>query len=176
MRKVFSILAALVVFSLSVTAQSTFKKSDILAEGTVSYVTKSSEATWSVAPSVGYMLTSKFAVGAMGTFGEIDSKNETVANFAVFGRCYFFDLGRNFKFYSQLNVGQNSSKDSSGRVTSFATSLGMGVNYFLSKNIALSANLCELASYNSRNSNLSLGFSGVNNPLSQATFGILVRL
>jgi len=164
MKKVFSILAALAVFSLSVTAQSTFTKGNKIVEGTVSYSDTTGKAsTFLVAPSIGYMVTDKVAVGVTGEF----TKN--VTNFGAYGRCYFLNIGKSLKVFSQLNVGRSSDR--------FATDLGLGANYFVTEKLALSASLANLASYNTGDgvSNFSVGFTGVNNPLSATKFGVLYK-
>ena len=168
MKKAFSILAALAVFSLSVTAQSTFKKDDKLVEGTVSYSKSTgSDAEYSIAPSLGYMVTDKVAVGVTGEF--VKTTSGEVNNFGIFGRCYFLNVGKSLKVFSQLNAGRSYDR--------FATDLGLGANYFVTKNLALSASLAQLVSYNTGDgvSNFSVGFTGVNNPISAAKFGVLYR-
>ena len=54
----------------------------------------------------------------------------------------------------------------------------MGANYFVSKKVALTAQLVDLASYTSEEgtSTFTIGFTGVKNPISMGTFGILVKL
>ena len=164
MKKVFTILAALCVFSLSVTAQSNFSKSDKLVEGTVSYsVSTDSKGQYAIAPSIGYMVTSKVAVGVTGEF------TNSVTNFGAYGRCYFLTVGKNLDVYSQLNVGRVSDR--------FSTDLGLGANYFVTKKLALSAGLSRLISYNTGDgvSNFSIGFSGIDNPIAATKFGLLYR-
>jgi len=168
MRKVFSILAALVVFSLSVTAQSALKKGDKIVEGTVSYSKSTgSDAEYSIAPSIGEFVTDKVAVGVTGEF--VKTNSGEVNNFGVFGRCYFLNVGKSLKVFSQLNVGRSFDR--------FATDLGLGANYFVTKNLALSANLAQLVFYNVGDgvSNFGIGFTGVNNPISAAKFGVLYK-
>lgn len=161
MKKVFSILA-LAVFSLTATAQS---KGEKLVEGTVSYSKSTgSDAVYSVAPSVGYMVTDKVAVGATGEF-----TTGKFTDFGAFGRCYFLTVGKSLKVFSQLNVGRVSDK--------FQTDLVLGANYFVSKKLAVTANLTQLASFNTSNgvSNFSVGITGVNNPFAATGFGVLYK-
>jgi len=164
MKKVFSILAALVVFSLSVSAQSNLSKSDKLVEGTVSYSTSTgTKGQYAIAPSIGYMVTNKVAVGLTGEF------TNSVTNFGAYGRCYFMNVGKNLNVFSQLNVGRVSDR--------FSTDLGLGANYFVSKKLALSAGLSQLISYNTGDgvSNFSIGFNGIDNPIAATKFGLLYR-
>lgn len=57
----------------------------------------------------------------------------------------------------------------------FNANLGLGVNYFVTKDLALSANLANLAGYNFETESFNVGFDGVNNPLTEAKFGVLYK-
>lgn len=57
----------------------------------------------------------------------------------------------------------------------FNANLGLGVNYFVTKNLALSANLANLASYNFETESFNVGFSGVENPFNTTRFGVLYK-
>lgn len=160
----------------TVNAQSTFKKADKIVEGTVSYAKSTDiKATWSLNPTVGYFVTDKVAVGLSGQFGE-DAGTKTT-NVGVFGRCYFLSLCKNTLVYSQLNASTNATNVSGNKSTSFTSDLGLGANYFVNKNLALTIGLANLISYQSidSKSTFSVGFTGINNPLSAAKFGLLYR-
>lgn len=180
MRKQFklTILASLLsVLSLNtVNAQSAFKKSDKIVEGTVSYTkTTDVDAVWSLNPTVGYFLTDKIAVGLSGQLGG-DGKT-TTTNVGVFGRYYLLTLCKNILVYSQLDATSNSTKVSGKSTTSFTSNIGLGANYFLTQKLALTMGLTNLVSYESKDSKstFSVGFDGINNPLSTAKFGLLYR-
>ena len=173
------VLAALIsVAAISgASAQNTFKKSDKILEGTVAYSKSTgADAEYAFSPSVGYFLTDVFAVGVAADLGK--SAEGDVTNIGAYGRCYFMNVGQNLKVYSQLGLASNTTKVAEVKTSVFAAGLGLGVNYFVSKKIALSANVSDLISYTSSegSSNFSLGFTGINNPISMGKFGILIKL
>jgi hypothetical protein len=57
----------------------------------------------------------------------------------------------------------------------FNASLNLGVNYFVTKNLALSANLANLAGYNFETESFNVGFDGVDNPFTTSKFGVLYK-
>ena len=178
MKKILLILVA--TLGLTANAQTGFKKSDVFVEGSFSYAKeKGADATYSFAPTVGYFLTDKFAVGAQ------VEKSNTVDKLGagVFARCYFLNVGKDFKVFSGLNLNTNalvldaSTADVNDFITrqNFNANLGLGVNYFVTKNLALSANLANLAGYNFETESFNVGFDGVKNPLTEAKFGVLYK-
>jgi outer membrane protein len=160
----------------TVSAQSTFKKADKIVEGTVSY-TKSTDvkATWSLNPTVGYFVTDKIAVGLSAQVGEAGETKTT--NVGVFGRYYVLNLCKGILVYSQLDLTNNTTGVSGKSTSSFTSNVGLGANYFVTKNLALSMGLANLISYQSvdSKSTFSVGFTGINNPISAAKFGLLYR-
>ena len=160
----------------TVSAQSTFKKSEKFVEGTVSYTKEDgSKAEWSLNPTVGYFLTDKFAVGLTGGFGE--SADVKTTNIGAFGRCYFLNIGKSAKIYSQLGVASNSTNTAGVKVSSTMLDLGLGANYFVTSKLALTMHVADLVSYQTQDSNsqLSVGFAGVTNPFALANFGVLYK-
>lgn len=157
-----------------VNAQS-FKKSDRILEGTAAY-TKATDvkASWSLNPSVGYFVTSKVALGVAGSFGD-DAGTKTTC-VGAFGRCYFMTVGKNLNVYSQVGVSANSLNDTA-KTTSTSAGLGLGANYTLTSRLGLSVGLTDLISYESQDSHsvMTVGFSGINNPLATAKFGLIYR-
>ena len=178
MKKILLILVA--TLGLAANAQTGFKKSDVFVEGSFSYAKeKGADATYTFAPTVGYFLTDKFAVGAQ------VEKSNTVDKLGagVFARCYFLNVGKDFKVFSGLNLNTNalvldaSTADVNDFITrqNFNANLGLGVNYFVTKKLALSANLANLASYNFETESFNVGFSGVENPFNTTRFGVLYK-
>ena len=178
MKKILLILVA--TLGLTANAQTGFKKSDVFVEGSFSYAKeKGADATYTFAPTVGYFLTDKFAVGAQ------VEKSNTVDKLGagVFARCYFLNVGKDFKVFSGLNLNTNalvldaSTADVNDFITrqNFNANLGLGVNYFVTKNLALSANLANLAGYNFETESFNVGFSGVENPFNTTKFGVLYK-
>jgi outer membrane protein len=177
MKKILLILVAML--GLTATAQTGFKKSDVFVEGTFSYAKeKGQDATYSVEPTVGYFLTDKFAVGA-----QVEKTNTTdKLGAGVFARCYFLNIGKDFKVFSGLNLNTNAlvldtTTDEFITRQNFNANLGLGVNYFVTKNLALSANLANLAGYNFETESFNVGFDGVENPFTNDTpkFGVLYK-
>ncbi len=178
MKKILLILVA--TLGLTANAQTGFKKSDVFVEGSFSYAKdKGADATYTFAPTVGYFLTDKFAVGAQ------VEKSNTVDKLGagVFARCYFLNVGKDFKVFSGLNLNTNalvldaSTEDVNDFIArqNFNANLGLGVNYFVTKNLALSANLANLAGYNFETESFNVGFSGVENPFNTTKFGVLYK-
>ena len=131
------------------------------------------KATYTFAPTVGYFLTDKTAVGVSVETG----KDATMGNHfcaGVFARHYFLNAGQNFKVYSQLGVNNNNDADNKAYVTA---NLDLGLNYFVTKNVVLSTSLANLISYNDQTSTFSAGFDGVKNPFTTATpkFGVIYK-
>jgi outer membrane protein len=175
MKKILLILVAML--GLTATAQTGFKKSDVFVEGTFSYAKeKEQDATYSVAPTVGYFLTDKFAVGA-----QVEKTNTTdKLGAGVFARCYFLNVGKDFKVFSGLNLNTNAlvlDTTTEDFITkqNFNAGLNLGVNYFVTKNLALSANLANLAGYNFETESFNVGFDGVDNPFTASKFGVLYK-
>ena len=174
MKKMFSILAVLTILTVSANAQSNFKKSDKILEGTASYVkTEGVDASYSLAPTVGYFLTDKFAIGVAGETAKDDAGVKT-NSIGVFGRCYFLNIGKNLKTYSQLTMSNVTINDAG---SAFGLNLGLGLNYFVSSKLALTLHVADLVDYtdNKSTSTFSLGWQGVTNPFSASKFGLLYR-
>ncbi len=170
----FSILAVLTILAVSANAQSNFKKSDKILEGTASYVkTEGADASYSLAPTIGYFLTDKFAIGVAGETAKNDAGVKT-NSIGVFGRCYFLNIGKNLKTYSQLTMSNVTINDAG---SAFGLNLGLGLNYFVSSKLALTLHVADLVDYSDleSSSKFSIGWQGVTNPFSASKFGVLYR-
>lgn len=184
MKKILLILVAVLGFTTMATAQNGFKKSDKFVEGTFSYEKqKDVDATWTFNPSVGYFFTDKFAVGASLETGNVLVKNEVdtevdsttpgkQTSVGVFARCYFLNVGKDFKVYSQLGVNNRNLANDDAYLDA---GLGLGLNYFVTKNLALTTSLASLVSYNDNTSTFRAGFDGVNNPFNTPKFGLIYK-
>jgi outer membrane protein len=169
MKKILLILVAALGFTA--TAQTGFKKSDKFVEGTFSYdKAKDVDATYTFAPTVGYFLTDKTAVGVSVETGKNATGNTT--SFGAFARHYFLNVGKDFKVFTSLAVNNTNPTVGDSFVT---TNLGLGVNYFVTKNLALSTNLANLAGYNFETESFGVGFDGVDNPFNAPKFGVLYK-
>ena len=98
----------------------------------------------------------------------------------AFGRCYFLNIGEHFKTFSQLSI--TSNDDKAADTKSLNANLGLGANYFVTKNLSLTLQVANLASYASvKAGNASavntttVGFNGVTNPFTTPTFGLNYR-
>ena len=178
MKKQFKLVIATLVLTFAaftMNAQS-FKKSDKILEGTVSY-TKATDvdASYSINPAVGYFVTDKVALGVFGEFGKAGDDKTT--NVGAFARCYFMTIGNHCSVFSQADLASNSSTVASVKTTSFAANLGLGANYFISSKLALTMHVANLVSYESADSKstFTIGFDGVTNPASLAKFGVLYK-
>lgn len=172
MKKLFSILTLFVVMSFTANAQ--FKKADKFVEGTASYTkTEGTDGTYGLSPVVGYFVNDKMAIGAYGEF----SKNETTKtnNVGVFGRHYFLNIGKNFKTFSQLSVLSSTTTVAGEKTSGVSFNFGLGANYFVTSRLALSTSLGNLMSYDGGSSEFSIGFSGIKNPISNPSFGVLYK-
>jgi outer membrane protein len=177
MKKQFKfILGALTLMLISFTSNAQFKKTEKFVEGTVSYSkTTGTERQYSINPTVGYFLTNRFALGVNAGIGENATQRTT--SIGVFSRCYFKNTGK-LNVFSQLSVSSNKLEVGKSNATTTNTNVGIGANYFVSKKIALTTTLANLVDYNDvgTKSSFTVGFNGVNNPLSTTKFGILYKL
>lgn len=175
MKKVV-LLAIALIAAVTFTNAQTFKKADKFVEGTLSY-TKATDvdAVYTINPTLGYFVTSRFAVGASGQFGK-DGDTKT-NNVGVFGRCYFLTIKNALQTFSQLSVASNSTSVAGVKATSTAVNLGLGANYFVTSRLALSMNVTDLISYEKADgvSTTTIGFDGVKNPFATANFGVLYK-
>ena len=125
----------------------------------------------SFTPKVGFFVTDKFAVGVSlevastknttttTTFGSpsvvtsTETKGSTFGA-GVFARYYFLNLGERFKTYTELGLGFDSTKDKlngveQDKVSRFNAGLSLGMNYFVTKNMAISFSLANVLAFNS---------------------------
>ena len=183
MKKFLFIAIAFIAFQTS-NAQS-FAKGDTFVEGTVSFVTGDKNETFNFNPAVGYFVTDKVAVGV-----ELDTQStkdaagaKTPDSFGVgaFARCYFLKIGEHLNVYSQLGLGTSDDKAADKKSTD--VKVGLGANYFVTKNLSLTLKLANLARYSSvkkagvTTNETEIGFAGVTNPFNgdTPTFGLNYR-
>jgi hypothetical protein len=161
---------------VSFTTNAQFKKADKFAEGTVSYSkTTGAKAQSTVNPTIGYFLTDRFAAGVSGEFGK--NATQKTAGVGAFGRCYVMSVGNKLHVYSQLSFSSTKTEVGVNKTTITNANVGLGANYFVSKNLALSTSVASLIDYtdNGPSSTFTIGFTGVDNPLAAAKFGVLYR-
>lgn len=197
-------MAAFAVFGLSnINAQEAeksygFEESDIIIEGSLHFnSTKdknddSKNNAFGINPKIGYFVTEDFVVGVEAGFNstkrEVSGTNVSDNNAysaGVFGRYYFLDLGKRFKTYTELGLGYVSNKDKINdyKTNGFGAGLNLGLNYFVTDNIAVSFGLADVLSYNSSKvdggkavSNFNANINVLNNFFETAQFGLLFKL
>lgn len=177
-----------------------FAKGDIIVEGNVGFDSsndKNSETKtngFDFNPKAGYFMTDDLAVGIQLMVGssktEVDgdetSKSSTIGA-GVFARYYFLELGKRFKTNVEFGVGFDSEKwgvDDTVTYTDINVGLGLGLNYFVKDNIAITYGLSNLVGFTSSKSDVdgdkgSNGFNvninEMNNFFGGAQFGLLFK-
>lgn len=172
MKKIILSAAALFAFGFANAQDATtteagtfgFAQGDIFVEGNLSFhstndkntETKTNEISFN--PKAGYLVSDKLAVGLELSVGsdktEVDGDEVAKSsNFGVgaFARYYFLPLGERFKPYAELGVGFNSSKmgvDEDVKETGFGLGVDLGINYFVTSNIAINFGLANVIGYN----------------------------
>lgn len=179
MKKILTI--ATIVLGMICTAnlsfgQSSFKKGDKFVEGSMNYSRVNNTTNSSLNLSGAHFFTNRFALGLTGAV------SETKTSAGVFGRCYIFEKN-DFSVFSQLTAQTSVETLNSVSTRCNNLNLGVGLNYFVTNRLALTThlfNLMDVTHYPSKDGysqpDVHFGFSGVDNPLSTAKFGILFKL
>lgn len=163
-------VAAFAVLGLSaVNAQEVssygFEEGNIIIEGSLGLKSTNDKNTetkkngFVITPKVGYFISDDLAFGAQIGYesnkteisGTDVSDTSTLAA-GVFARYYFLELGQRFKTYTEFGVGFGTIKNNIGTKTtdnSIGAGLSLGMNYFLTENIAISFGLADILSFNS---------------------------
>jgi outer membrane protein len=177
MKKILFIAIALMAIQTSF-AQ-TFSKGDTFVEGTVKFVSSDDTKTFNFSPTIGHFVTDKVAVGAFLNTENTKTSGATTTDsfgFGIFARYYFLKIGEHFNVHTQYQMGLNN--DTAGDIKSLSANLGLGANYFVTKNLSLTVSVADLASYKSidgGDSTTTIGFSGVTNPFTTPSFGVNYR-
>ena len=204
MKKIILTVVAVLAFGFAnaqETAKSTYglSKGNMFVEGTfgvrsgnTSQSPSDVKTSYTFNPKVGYMINDKVALGI-----RIDASqdkfysNSKSSTFGVgaFARYYFLSLGeqKSFQAYGQASLGFSGTKvkDSNGNEIGKSDNVNggidLGMNYFLTKNWALTFTLANLVSYDTvdngsqNNSGLNVQVGTINNPLATAQFGLLYK-
>ena len=125
--------------------------------------TKSSSFNFN--PKFGYFISDKLALGAELSVGSGKDEEtifgtpnvvteETNSNFGagVFARYYFLDLGQRFKTFAEAGLGFASATaetngTETGSANGFGLNIDLGMNYFVTENMAISFGLSNVLSY-----------------------------
>lgn len=206
MKKV--ILSAMAVFALSfANAQEGeptfgFSEGDFFVEGNIGFGSTNNKNTevktssFEFNPKAGYFISEDLAVGLELGFGSSKEKfdgQDTDKNSYVavggFARYYFLDLGARFKTYGEFGLAYATVKDGISpnelKVNAFGAGLGLGINYFVTENIAINFGLADILSYTSAKADVdgaeavnefNFGFGEFNNFFgTTATFGLTFK-
>lgn len=175
-----SLVLATTLCASSAFAQTNFTKGNKTLEGTFNYTKSSTGTTGEISPTMSYFVSDRFALGLTAQVSEKKSGG------GIFGRCIVWNQKKTV-LYSQLTAlsmiedvdGPNGSTVST-RMNN--VNLGLGLNYFFTKKLAVTTSISNLASYTMypvkgavTQPTVSIGFNGITNPLTTPAFGILYK-
>ena len=214
MKKLIFMTALAVVSFSNINAQEVetpafgFAQGNVFLEGGFSYSSQkdknepvTTETGFVFTPKVGYFISDDLAIGVQVGLSSYKEKVE-VANTSVeqkttglsagvFGRYYFLELGQRFKTYAELGVNFGGTKYDDGidgtddrKVNGVGAGFGLGLNYFVTENMAISFGLSDIISYSSSKvdlegaesqSNFNANVNVFNNFFATAQFGMLYK-
>ncbi len=204
MKKV--ILSAMAVFALSfANAQEGeptfgFSEGNIIVEGNIGFSSTNDKNTetktsgFNFNPKAGYFISDDLAIGLELGFGSNKaevagtevSKSSSVG-IGAFARYYFLDLGARFKTYGEFGLGYNTENQKTPgdyKINTLGVGAGLGINYFVTDNIAINFGLTNILSYSSSKGDwdgaeaeneFNFGFGQFNNFFETATFGMTFK-
>ncbi|PAM96054.1 hypothetical protein B4N84_05250 [Flavobacterium sp. IR1] len=169
----------------------TFQNGDMFLEGAIKISTGGDQDFYGFSPKFGYFLNDKVAVGAKLNYSsnDVESTNTKTNIFGVgaFARYYFLELDKKrFKAFAEAGLGYGRNRvetpvndDTSNSVTGDIT---VGLNYFVTKNIAVTFTLANVLAYNSvspedgvSSNTFDLNINLFENIFDQPQFGLLYR-
>jgi outer membrane protein with beta-barrel domain len=169
----------------------TFENGDMFLEGSIKISTGGEEDYYGFSPKFGYFLNDKVAIGAKLNYesSETESTDTKINVFGVgaFARYYFLELDqKRFKAFGEAGLGFGSNKTEFEGVedtdNSVTADLNIGLNYFITKNIAVTFTLANVLSYNSvspengpSSDTFNLNINLFKNIFDQPEFGLLYR-
>lgn len=169
----------------------TFQNGDMFLEGAIKINTGGDEDYYGFSPKFGYFLNDRIAVGAKLNYENIENEtnNTKTDKFGAgaFARYYFLELDqKRFKAFAEagLGFGRNETKVNNVEDTdnSVTADLNIGLNYFVTKNIAVTFTLANVLSYNSVSpeegpsaDTFNLNINLFENIFDQPQFGLLYR-
>lgn len=169
----------------------TFQKGDMFIEGSIKISTGGDLDYYGFSPKFGYLLNDKFAMGGKLNYSssELESTNTKTNVFGIggFARYYFLELDKKrFKAYAEAGLGFGSNKTEIANIedtdNSITADITVGLNYFVTKNIAVTFTLANVLSYNSvspedgpSSNTFELNINLFENIFDQPQFGLLYR-
>lgn len=157
MKKVL-FLIFVTTFSSAIYSQSTvegFSKGSLFAGGQVSFSSEKFDENeargFSFNPRIGYFLSNNLAVGVNVGFatskeeqGVVIKSDFSSTSFGVFGR-YYFTPANKFSVFGNLGANYstttNKTLNPDLKINGFGVSLSPGINYFISKKIAIETSI-----------------------------------
>lgn len=142
-----------------------FGEGNIIVEGNLGFNstndknTDTKTSSFSFNPKAGYFISDDLAIGielgigsAKEETGGVEAKENNFGA-GAFARYYFLELGERFKTYGEFGLGFDSYKEEFGgneiKTSGFGAGLGLGMNYFVTENIAINFVLSDILSYSS---------------------------
>lgn len=169
----------------------TFSQGDMFLEGSLKINTGGNTDYYGVSPKFGYLLNDKFAVGAKVNYEnsetELTDTKTDVFGVGAFARYYFLELDRKrLKTYAEVGLGFGRNKTTIAGVSdtdnSVTADINVGLNYFVTKNIAITFTLANILAYNSvapengpSSDTFQLNINLFENIFDQPQFGLLYR-
>lgn len=169
----------------------TFEKRDIFIEGSVKISTGGDTDYYGFSPKLGYFLNDKLAVGGKINYSsnknEVTDEKTNVFSVGAFARYYFLQMDKKrFKAYAETGIGYGRNKFESqlesNTSNSITADINAGLNYFVTKNIAVTFILANILSYNSvspengpSSNTFQLNINLFENIFDQPQFGLLYR-
>lgn len=169
----------------------TFQSGDMFLEGSIKISTGGDVDYYGFSPKFGYFLNDKFAVGAKLSYESYEreapeSKND-IFGVGAFARYYFLELDKKrFKAYGEAGLGFGRNKNEIEGIedtdNSITADINVGLNYFFTKNVAVTFTLANILSYNSvspedgpSSNTFQLNINLFENIFDQPQFGLLYR-
>jgi len=170
----------------------TFQSGDMFLEGSIKISTGGDADYYGFSPKFGYLLNDKFAVGAKLNYSsnkvETTQVETNVFGIGGFARYYFLELDKKrLKTYAEAGLGFGRNKTDIPNVgsdtdNSLTADITVGLNYFVTKNIAVTFVLANMLSYNSvspengpSSDTFQLNINLFENIFDQPQFGLLYR-
>lgn len=170
----------------------TFQSGDMFLEGSIKISTGGDADYYGFSPKFGYLLNDKFAVGAKLNYAsnkvETTQVETNVFGVGAFARYYFLELDKKrLKTYAEAGLGFGRNKTDIPNVgsdtdNSLTADITVGLNYFVTKNIAVTFVLANMLSYNSvspedgpSSDTFQLNINLFENIFDQPQFGLLYR-
>ena len=165
-----------------------FAKENILVTGAIAfsntdYGNDTKTTDFKLAPSIGYFLTNKVAMGVNFGFGNETSKDgisttqdNDMVELGAYAR-YYYSPAKAFSIFNQVGVSYVTTNDRIAKLknNSFSFHFAPGMNYFLSENVAIQATLGSISYSTAKDDTKgakSTSVLGVNLDLTAISFGL----